>query len=77
VLRETALLAIVGIVLGTIVSLLTRRAILLERPTLRMFWSAAWVARATVIALAGALAGASYPAYKAAQKDPIEALAYE
>jgi putative ABC transport system permease protein len=77
VLRETALLAIVGIVVGTIISLLTRRAILFERPMLRLFWSNEWVVRATVIALTGALLGALYPAYKAAQKDPIDALAYE
>jgi putative ABC transport system permease protein len=77
VLRETALLAIVGIVFGTLISLLTRRVILFEKPTLRLFWSGEWVVRATVIALTGALLGALYPAYKAAQKDPIEALAYE
>ena len=77
VLRETALLAIVGIVVGTLISLLTRRVILFEKPTLRLFWSAEWVVRATVTALTGALLGALYPAYKAAQKDPIEALAYE
>ncbi|MGA8429071.1 MAG: FtsX-like permease family protein [Candidatus Sulfotelmatobacter sp.] len=77
VLRETALLAVVGIVAGTIISLLTRRAILFERPMLRLFWSNEWVVRATVIALTGALLGALYPAYKAAQKDPIDALAYE
>jgi putative ABC transport system permease protein len=77
VLRETALLAIVGIVVGTIASLIARRVILTEMPTLRLFWSAEWVVRATVIALTGALLGALYPAYKAAQKDPIDALAYE
>jgi putative ABC transport system permease protein len=77
VLRETALLAVVGIIVGTLVSLLTRRVILIEKPTLRLFWSYEWVARATVIALTGALLGALYPAFKAAQKDPIEALAYE
>jgi putative ABC transport system permease protein len=77
VLRETALLAIVGIVVGTIASLVTRRIILIELPTQRLFWSTEWVVRATVIALTGALLGALYPAYKAAQKDPIEALAYE
>jgi putative ABC transport system permease protein len=77
VLRETALLAIVGIVVGTIVSLVARRIILVEIPTQRLFWSVAWVVRATVIALTGALLGALYPAFKAAQKDPIDALAYE
>ena len=77
VLRESALLAIAGIVVGTIVSLVTRHIILIELPTQRLFWSNGWVVRATVLALVGALAGALYPAYKAAQKDPIEALAYE
>jgi putative ABC transport system permease protein len=77
VLRETALLAILGIVVGTVVSIATRRIILFEKPMLRLFWSNDWVFRATVIALTGALLGALYPAYKAAQKDPIDALAYE
>ena len=77
VLRETALLAIVGIALGTLVSFVARHIILIELPTQRLFWSGEWVARATAIALTGALLGALYPAYKAAQKDPIEALAYE
>ena len=36
-----------------------------------------WMIRATVVALVGATVGALYPAYKAAQKDPIDALAYE
>jgi putative ABC transport system permease protein len=44
---------------------------------LRLFWSNEWVLRATVIAIVGALAGALYPALKAAQRDPIDALAYE
>jgi len=77
VLRETALLAIVGIVLGTVLSFFGRRLILLAHPTLRMYWSYQWVVRATILALAGALLGALYPAFKAAQKDPIDALAYE
>jgi putative ABC transport system permease protein len=77
VLRETALLAIIGIVVGTIASALARHIILVEKPTLRMFWSYEWVVRATLTALTGALLGALYPAFKAAQKDPIDALAYE
>jgi putative ABC transport system permease protein len=77
VLRETALLAIAGIVAGIVISLVAKRVILIERPVLHLFWSTEWVVRATLIAITGALAGALYPAYKAAQKDPIEALAYE
>lgn len=77
VLRETLLLAVVGIVAGVLISMATRRIIMFERPVLRLFWSNLWVLRATVIALTGALAGALYPAVKAAQRDPIDALAYE
>jgi putative ABC transport system permease protein len=77
VLRETLLLAVAGIVAGIIISLVTRRAIMFEKPVLRLFWSNAWAVRAAVIAMLGALAGALYPAFKAAQRDPIDALAYE
>ena len=77
VLRETMLLAIAGIVAGIILSAVTRRAIMFEKPVLRLFWSNEWVLRAAVIAVVGALAGALYPAFKAAQRDPIDALAYE
>ncbi len=77
VLRETMLLAVMGILAGILISLLTRRVIMFERPVQRLFWSNLWVLRATVIAIVGALAGAIYPAFKAAQRDPIDALAYE
>jgi putative ABC transport system permease protein len=77
ILRETVLLAILGIALGVFISFVTRQVIVYERPVLRLFWSHEWVLRATLIAIAGAVAGALYPAYQAAQKDPIEALAYE
>jgi len=77
VLRESMLLAVAGIVAGILISLLTRRVIMFERPVLQLFWSNTWVLRATLIAVVGALAGALYPAVKAAQRDPIDALAYE
>jgi putative ABC transport system permease protein len=77
VLRETLLLAVLGIVLGVIISFLSRQAIIHARPVQRLFWSNTWVLRTTAIAILGAIAGALYPAYKAAQKDPIDALAYE
>ncbi len=77
VLRETALLAILGVIVGVLISMATRRIILYERPVLHLYWSGDWVIRAAAIAIMGALGGAVYPAFKAAQKDPIDALAYE
>jgi putative ABC transport system permease protein len=76
VLRETVLLAIAGIFVGIIFSLLARVGID-GRSTLRVVVTGGWILKATAIALAGAILGALYPAFKAAQKDPIDALAYE
>jgi putative ABC transport system permease protein len=77
VMRETILLAVIGIIAGIVLSMVTRRVIIFERPVQQMFWSNLWVLRAAGIAIVGALAGALYPAFKAAQRDPIDALAYE
>jgi putative ABC transport system permease protein len=46
-------------------------------PLLPVVVAGGWIVRATLIAIAGAIVGALYPAFKAAQKDPIDALAYE
>ncbi len=77
ILRETTLLAIGGIVLGIVVSFVAGAAIHKRLPTLPIEINRVWLIRATVIAIVGALGGAIYPAFKAAQKDPIDALAYE
>jgi putative ABC transport system permease protein len=77
VLRETLLLAVAGIVVGVIVSLLARLGIQRHWPLVHIDRSNDWILRAAIIAIVGATAGAIYPAYKAAQKDPIDALAYE
>jgi len=77
VLRETVLLALGGIVLGIGVSLAARAALAHKFPLLQVIVDGGWIVRATLIAVAGAIAGALYPAFKAAQKDPIDALAYE
>jgi putative ABC transport system permease protein len=77
ILRETVLLAIGGIVVGIVFSLAARVGIVHRLPTLPVVVTTGWMLRAAIIAIVGAIAGALYPAYKAAQKDPIDALAYE
>ena len=77
VLRETALLALAGIALGIVVSLLARAGLSRRFPLTQIVVDGHWIVYATLIAILGALAGALYPALKAAQKDPIDALAYE
>src|SRR5438874_5603452 len=76
ILRETALLAVGGIIVGILISFATS-ATIEKRTTLPVDITSAWIIRAVVISIIGSLAGAIYPAFKAAQKDPIDALAYE
>ena len=76
ILRETTLLAIGGIIVGIAISLIASAGIR-QRTTLPVDITSSWLLRAAGIAIVGALAGAIYPAFKAAQKDPIDALAYE
>jgi len=77
VLRETLLLALGGILVGVAVSLMARVGIQHRWPLVHIDKSNEWMLRAALIAVAGAVGGAIYPAFKAAQKDPIDALAYE
>lgn len=76
ILRETTLLAIGGIITGIVISFAASLAIR-QRTTMPVDITSGWVWRATIIAIVGSIAGALYPAFKAAQKDPIDALAYE
>jgi len=77
VLRETVLLALGGILVGILASLAARAGLAQKFPLVQVVVDRGWMVRATLIAIAGAIAGALYPAFKAAQKDPIDALAYE
>src|SRR4030081_2040042 len=77
ILRETILLAIGGICAGGLFILAARAGIKYRLPTLPVVVTGGWILRSTGIAIVGAILGALYPAYKAAQKDPIDALAYE
>jgi putative ABC transport system permease protein len=77
VLSETGLLAFVGIVLGIAATYALRTALHAKFPTQAFSITPGWVVAGALIAFAGALLGAFYPALKAARKDPIDALSYE
>lgn len=77
VLGETGLLAVCGIFIGIALSFIMRTVLHLEYPTLVFALTTPWILRASLTAFVGAICGAAYPAYKAARKDPIDALAYE
>ncbi len=77
VLRETSLLAFVGIALGIAASFALSAALEARFPTLDFVINVPYVWKAILIAFIGAILGALYPALKAASKDPIDALSYE
>jgi putative ABC transport system permease protein len=77
ILRETLLISIGGIILGIAISYAARSALHQKFQTLPILITPEWLLRATIIAIIGSMLGAFYPALKAAQKDPIDALAYE
>jgi putative ABC transport system permease protein len=77
ILREASLLALIGILAGIAGTILARRLILASLPTLSVDLSVEWALRAAGLAIAGTLVGAFYPALRAAQLDPVDALAYE
>jgi len=77
VLRETALLSLAGVVVGIAVSLAIRSALAHWLPTLYLDMNLSWIAKGALIAFVGSVFGAFYPAWMAARKDPIDALAYE
>jgi putative ABC transport system permease protein len=77
ILGETLLMVGLGVVVGLlctygVVAILHRTS-----PTLQITIESGWIARAVLLTIAGAIAGSTYPALRASQSDPVDALAYE
>ena len=77
VLGECAVLAIIGVLVGIAGTYGVRALMAYLFPTTPFEIAAGWIARGAGIAFVGSLCGAVYPAWMAARKDPIDALAYE
>jgi putative ABC transport system permease protein len=77
VLRETGVLAVAGVALGIAATYGVRALLGVKYPTFAFELTAEWIGRGALIGFGGSLLGALYPAWMAARKDPIDALAYE
>jgi len=77
VLSETALLATAGVLLGMAGTVGVRLLLAKLFPTFPFVLPPVWLGQGALIAFSGSLLGALYPAWMAARKDPIDALAYE
>jgi putative ABC transport system permease protein len=77
IVAEALLLVVLGVAVGLIVTYGTTAVLHHTSPTLQIEITADWIVRSILVAIGGALAGAAYPALRAARSDPIDALAYE
>lgn len=77
ILREAVVICVLGVVAGYVGTVIGRKVITASFPTLTVELTLVWMVWAAVLAMAGSLIGAFYPALRAAQLDPVDALAYE
>lgn len=77
IVAEALLLVVLGVAVGLSGTYGTTALLHETSPTLQIAIPSSWILRAILVAVVGALAGAAYPAFRAAQSDPIDALAYE
>jgi putative ABC transport system permease protein len=77
VIRETAVMAAAGVLLGIAGTYGVKFMMVHLFPLQQFDVTGQWIAQGTIIAFLGAIIGALYPAWMAARKDPIDALAYE
>jgi putative ABC transport system permease protein len=77
ILSETTLLSLIGIAFGIGLSFLLRWVVVSTFPSMTILILPKWVVFSGIIAVLGGLLGATYPAWVASRKDPVEALAYE
>jgi putative ABC transport system permease protein len=77
ILGETLLMVALGVVFGLLCTYSIVAILHQTSPTLQIVIEGGWIVRAILLTIGGAIAGAAYPALRAAQSDPVDALAYE
>ncbi len=77
IVGETLVMVALGITLGLVSTYSVVEILRHTAPTLQIDIESGWIVRAILLTIGGAIAGALYPALRAAQSDPVDALAYE
>ncbi len=77
VMRETLVVSAIGIIVGYGLSVVGKELVTLRYPLIPVIFVPEWLVAAAVLTIIGSIAGATYPAWKAAKADPCEILSYE
>jgi putative ABC transport system permease protein len=77
ILGETLVMVALGVICGLVCTYSVVAILHRTSPTLQIAIEGGWIVRAILLTIGGAIAGAMYPALRAAQNDPVDALAYE
>ena len=77
ILEESLLICALGVAVGFVLTFITIQLILVTFPAMPVMIPGYWRVAAALLAVAGGVLGALYPAIKAAQLDPVKALGYE
>jgi len=77
IVGETLVMVALGVIFGVLCTYGVVGILRETSPTLQIAIEGAWIVRAILLTIAGAIAGALYPALRAARSDPVDALAYE
>ena len=76
-LGETAVLTVIGSLVGIAITLITQGILKETNPGLSILLTPGWIFGSVGLALLGSALGATVPALRASGFDPVEALAYE
>jgi len=77
ILQETAVVCVLGVIIGIGASFVIALGVTAVFPTLLVMITTDWIAKSSLLALLSGVIGSLYPSLKAAAQDPVEALAYE
>jgi putative ABC transport system permease protein len=77
IIAEALFLVVLGAALGVVVTYSITTLLHHTSPTLQIQIPVNWIGGSILVAVVGALVGSAYPAFRAAQSDPVDALATE
>jgi putative ABC transport system permease protein len=77
IFEEAVIICLLGVLVGISLTFLVRAVMASAFPTLPVYITFEWIVKAALFAVLSGVLGSLYPSLKAANHDPVDALAYE